>query len=347
MAAVTNDRQYRQVLTMAMAMRQRETQDLVFNSNPVSAILREAGMFKPFTGPEIRIPLTIDKMEGQWFSGFDKLNNEPKEILNSAVFTPKNLAVGFSLSGTEMRGNEGETQVIDLYETYMDNATESMRDEWEISLHGNGTGGAGREMIGMGGALPILPTTGVYGGIDRSLHPLWQPSVFDAETDFTGIGAAGWDSTTARSIIENVTARRSKGNRYPSIWIMDLLTYQPLSASLAAIQRIQRENGGSGGSNRPTLGFQGLEIATPAGNVTAYCASGVDNVMPANTAYFIEPNSLEVRYMSDYNMVPLFPGEGAMPVNQDAYAQYLLWVGELILKNPRYSGRLIATPTTP
>jgi hypothetical protein len=304
-------------------------------------------MFKPFTGPEIRIPLTIDKMEGQWFSGFDKLNNEPKEILNSAVFTPKNLAVGFSLSGTEMRGNEGETQVIDLYETYMDNATESMRDEWEISLHGNGTGGAGREMIGMGGALPILPTTGVYGGIDRSLHPLWQPSVFDAETDFTGIGAAGWDSTTARSIIENVTARRSKGNRYPSIWIMDLLTYQPLSASLAAIQRIQRENGGSGGSNRPTLGFQGLEIATPAGNVTAYCASGVDNVMPANTAYFIEPNSLEVRYMSDYNMVPLFPGEGAMPVNQDAYAQYLLWVGELILKNPRYSGRLIATPTTP
>jgi hypothetical protein len=49
--------------------------------------------------------------------------------------------------------------------------------------------------------------------------------------------------------------------------------------------------------------------------------------------------------MSDYNMVPLFPGDGATPVNQDAFAQYLLWVGELVLKNPRYSGRVIATPT--
>lgn len=338
MAPVTTDRHYRQVLTAALAYRQRDIQDLVFNSNPVSAILRERGMFKPFTGPEIRVPLTIDKLDGQWFTGYDKLNNEPKEILNSAVFTPKNLAVGFSLSGTELRGNEGRTQVIDLYEAYMDNAQDSMRDEWEIALHAAGTGGAGREMIGLGGALPIVPTSGVYGGIDRALHTIWQPSVFDANTDF-GADITGWDSTTARPIIESVTARRSKGNRYPSIWIGDLATYQPLSASLVAHQRITRDGGG-----KPTLGFNGLEIATPVGNATFYCATGVGSVMPANTAYFIEPQSLEVRFMSDYNMVPLFPGDGVSPVNQDAYAQYLLWVGELILKNPRYSGRLLADP---
>lgn len=338
--SIIADRNYQQVLTAALAFRQREIQDLVFNSNPVSAILRERGMFKSFTGPEIRVPLTIDKLEGQWFTGYDKLNNEPKEILNSALFTPKNLAVGFSLSGTELRGNEGRTQVIDLYEAYLDNAQDSMRDEWEISLHGAGTGNGGREMVGLGGALPILPTTGVYGGIDRALHSIWQPSVFTATTDFTGIGAAGWDSTSARGIIENVTARRSKGNRYPSMWIGDLNSYQALSASMVAIQRITRDGGGS-----PTIGFNGLEVATPVGNVTFYCATGVGSVMPANTAYFIDPQSLEVRFMADYNMVPLFPGQGAMPVNQDAYAQYLLWVGELVLKNPRYSGRLIATPT--
>lgn len=340
MAPVTTDRHYRQTLTAALAYRQREIQDLVFNSNPVSAILRERGMFKPFTGPEIRVPLTIDKLEGQWFTGYDKLNNEPKEILNSAVWTPKNLAVGFSLSGTELRGNEGRTQVIDLYEAYMDNAQDSMRDEWEISLHGSGTANGGREMIGFGGALPIVPTTGVYGGIDRALHTIWQPSVFDAATDFTALGATGWDSTTARPILENVVARRSKGGRYASMAIADLGAYQPLSASMVAHQRITRSDGGS-----PTLGFNGLEVATPVGNVTVYCATGVGTVMPANTIYGIDPQGLEVRYMDDYNMVPLFPGDGAMPINQDAYAQYLLWVGELILRNPRYSWRLLATPT--
>lgn len=337
---VNPDRAYRQTLTAALAYRQREIQDLVFNSNPVSAILRERGMFKAFTGPEIRVPLTIDKLEGQWFTAYDKLNNEPKEILNSAVFTPKNLAVGFSLSGTELRGNEGKTRIIDLYETYMENAQDSMRDEWEISLHADGSGSGGREMIGFGGALPIIPTAGTYGGIDRALHPIWQPSVFDAATDFTAIGATGWDSTTARAILENVVARRSKGSRYASIAIADLNAYQALSASMAAIQRVNRDGGG-----KPTLGFNGLEVATPLGNITVYCATGVGTVMPANTIYGIDPQGLEVRYMSDYNMVPLFPGDGAMPINQDAYAQYLLWVGELILRNPRYSWRLLATPT--
>ena len=240
---VTNDRHYRQVLTTALAFRQTEIQDLVFSSNPVSMILRQAGMFKSFTGPEIRVPLTIDKLDGQWFSGFDKLNNEPKEIINSAVFTPKNLAVGWSLSGTEIRGNEGRTQIIDIGEAYLDNATESMRDEWEIALHGDGSGSGGRQMIGLGGALPIIPTTGTYGGIDRALHTIWQPSVFDAATDFAALGATGWDSTTARPIIENVTARRSKGNRYASIWIGDLNSYQALSASMVAHQRIVRDSG--------------------------------------------------------------------------------------------------------
>lgn len=337
MAPVTTDRHYRQVLTTALAYRQTAIQDLVFNSNPVSAILRERGMFKPFTGPEIRIPLIIDKLDAQWFTGYDKLNNEPKEIINSAVFTPKNLAVGFSLSGTELRANEGRTQVIDLYEAYMDNAQESMRDAWEVALLGAGTGNGGREMIGLGGALPANPTTGVYGGIDRANHSIWQPNEFAVATDFQEIGSA-WDATTCRPIIENVVARRSKGNRYPSIWIVDLATYQPISASMTAHQRIVREGGGNA-----TIGFKGLEVATPVGNVTVYCATGVGSVMPANTAFFIEPESLEVRYMSDYNMVPLFPGEGVSPVNQDALAQYLLWVGELILKNPRFSGRLDTT----
>jgi hypothetical protein len=40
-------------------------------------------------------------------------------------------------------------------------------------------------------------------------------------------------------------------------------------------------------------------------------------------------------------MVPLFPGDGAMPINQDAIAQYLVWNGELVLEQPRYSSRLI------
>ena len=337
--AVVTDRAYRQLLSTSLAYRTKEIQDLVFNSNPVSAILKEKGMYREYTGPEIRVSLEIDKLEGQWFSGYDKLNNEPVEIINDAVFTPKNLAVGFSLTGTELLANEGRTRIYNLLDRYLRNAENSMRDVWEIAVHGDGTADAGREMIGLGGALPIAPSTaGVYGGIDRDTVAIWRTSTFDVATDFADIGTV-FDSTTARPILERIVALRSKGRRRADIAIADLESWQAVSAGMVAHQRIVRDNGGSA-----VAGFNALEVATPVGNLELFCATGVGSVMPANTIYGIDSEGLSIYYHPSRNMVPLFPGDGAQPINQDAIAQYLVWNGEMVLENPRYSWRLLATP---
>jgi hypothetical protein len=334
MANVVTDRNYRQILSTSMAYRTREIQDLVFNSNPVSGLLRERGAFREYTGPEIRVSLEIDKLEGQWFTGYDKLNNEPKEIINDAVFTPKNLAVGFSLTGTELLANEGRTRVYNLLDRYMRNAENSMKDAWEISLHGSGTADAGREMIGFGGAVPIVANAGTYGGIDRGTQAIWRTSSYNVPAGVNGFTT--WDSTTARPILEFIVAQRSKGSRRATIAVADLLSYQPLSASMVAHQRIARDDGAP-----RTLGFRGLEVATPVGNIEVFCATGVGTVMPANTIYGLDLEGLEIYYHPDRNMVPLFPGDGAQPINQDAIAQYLVWNGEMVLSNPRYTWRLV------
>lgn len=335
MPAVVTDRNYRQVLTTAMAYRTREIQDLVFNSNPVSALLRERGKYKTYTGPEIRVTLQIDKLGGQWFTGYDYLDIQPKEILNDAVFTPKNLFVGFSLTGTELLANEGRTRIYNLMDEYMETAESSMQDLWELALHGNGTADAGRQMIGFGGALPIAATTGTYGGIDRATNPIWRTTTYSVPGgDFADIGTT-WDSTTARPIIERVAALRSKGRRHPGLAVADLASYQAVSASMVAHQRITKQGGAA------SLGFDTLEIVTPAGRVEMVCATGVGNVMPVNTIYFLDLDGLDVYYHASRNMVPLFPGDGAQPINQDAVAQGLVWNGELVLSNPRYSARLI------
>lgn len=331
--AVTTDRQYRQLLATSLADRQKEIQDLVFNSHPVYAMLRDNDRIKPYYGPEIRVHLGIDKLEAQWFTGYDKLNNAPKEIINDAVFTPKNVAVGFSLTGTELLANEGRAQLINLMDAYLENAENSMRDEMEIALHGNGTGTGGRSMIGFGGALPIINNAGVYGGIDRATHAIWQPGSYNVPAGDVA-GFTVWDSTTARPIMERLTAMHAKGRRYPSVWVCDILSYQAISASMVAHQRITSSRLGR-------LGFDALEVATPAGPVAVVCASGIGSVMPANTIYALDMDSIELAYHPSRNFVPLFPGEGAMPINQDAIAQYLAWNGELLLKNPRYSFRLV------
>jgi hypothetical protein len=335
MAFVTSDRQYRQVLSTSLAYRSPDIQDLVFNSDPVSALLKRRGKFKTYSGPEIRVSLQIDKLGGQWFTGYDYLDAQPKELLNDAVFTPKNLAVGFSLTGTELLANEGKTRIRNLLDEYMETAENSMADLWEAALHGDGTGDAGRQMIGFGGAIPINPATGTYGGIDRALYPIWRTSYYNVPGgDFPDIGTT-WDSTTCRPILERIVAQRSKGRRHASVAVADLISYQAVSASMVAHQRIQRSDGGDA-----TLGFNGLEVATPAGNIELFCATGVGNVMPANTIYGLDLEGLNVMYHPSRNMVPLFPGDGAQPINQDAIAQFLVWNGELVNKNPRFQWRL-------
>lgn len=335
MPAVVTDRNYRQILSTSLAYRTREIQDLVFNSNPVSALLKARGKFKTYSGPEIRVSLQIDKLGGQWFTGYDYLDAQPKEIINDAVFTPKNLAVGFSLTGTELLANEGRTRIYNLLDEYMETAENSMMDLWEAALHSNGTGDAGRQMIGFGGALPINPATGTYGGIDRATNAIWRTTTYNVTTDFPDIGTT-WDSTTARPILERVVALRSKGRRHASLAVADLASYQAVSASMVAHQRITRSDGGAA-----ALGFDTLEIVTPAGRLEMACATGVGTVMPANTIYGLDLEGLNVYYHPSRNMVPLFPGDGAQPINQDAIAQFLVWNGELVLSNPRYQWRLI------
>lgn len=335
--AVTSNRWLRQVLTASLEDRSKDIQDLVFNANPVLAILRENDLFKPYSGADIRVPLTIDTLDAQWFTGYDKLDNKPKEIINSAVWTPKNVAVGFSLTGTELLANEGRARIIDLLDTYMENAEQSMGNEMEIAIHGDGTGAGGREMVGFGGSIPVIPNVGTYGGIDRSLVPIWRTSSFKATTDFTAMGISTWDVSTAARIVRRIIANRSKGRRKADLIVCDVNSYDTLQTGLTAIQRITSSNLGK-------LGFDALELATPAGPVALLCANGVGTVMPANTIYGIDSQGLEMRYHPNRNMVPLFDGDGARPINQDAIVQYLVWNGEMVLKNPRYSWRLDTTP---
>lgn len=67
---ITTDRQYRQLLTAAVARRSREVQDIVYNATPLSRILREEGRIKTKRagGPELRVPIMFDKLNAQWFN---------------------------------------------------------------------------------------------------------------------------------------------------------------------------------------------------------------------------------------------------------------------------------------
>lgn len=69
--AIVTDRQYRQMLTAAVAKRSSVVQDIVHKSTPLTRILKDSGRVqtKRAGGPELRVPIEFDKLDAQWFTG--------------------------------------------------------------------------------------------------------------------------------------------------------------------------------------------------------------------------------------------------------------------------------------
>lgn len=331
--AVTTDRQYRQLLSTAMAYRKPGLEDLVSNSDPVWNTIRENGNYRPYSGPEIRVHLLINKQDAQWFTGYDKLKNSPIELVNDAVFTPTNIAVPISFNGTELLANEGTTRVMDIMEVAMDGAEISMRDALEVGILSDGTGFNGRQMVGLAAAVPTVTNTGTYGGISRVTNSIWRTTTYDANSAFPDIGT-NVDSTTIRPMLSRILAQRSRGNRAADLLIMSEQHFSALEQSMVAHQRIVNE------TRLGKLGFSALEFIGSGKRAQAVLASGLNTSMPANTTYGLESRSLFLYYHPSRNMDTLFDGDGAMPINQDAIAQYLVWNGQFVLGNPLFSWKL-------
>lgn len=331
---VVTDRHYRQVLSTALALRQPGIEDMVSESIPLYNVLKRKGNIRTYSGPEIRQTLRIDKQQAQWFKGYDILRNPPIELFNDAVWTPKQIAVPISLTGEEMRANEGDTRVHDLLEGYMDGAEMSMVEALDEGLHSDGTADGGKQITGLAAALPTNPATaGVYGGIDRNTHALWRTSAFDAQTAFSGIGTQV-NSITIRAILSRILSQRSRNNRAADLLVASEEHYWAYDAATVAIQRIARQD------SLASLGFSAIEYVGGGRSAEIVLASGLNNNMPANTTYGLETRSWQLRYHPSANFTPLFEGDGQKPINQDAIAQFLIWGGELICINPLFSWRL-------
>lgn len=340
--ALVTDRHYRQVLSTAMALRSAGIEDLVSNSNPLYNTLKRKGLLRPYTGPEIRQTLKIDKQQAQWFKGYDFLRNPPIELFNDAVFTPKMMAIPISLTGEEMLANQGETQVHDILEGYMEGADDAAIDAMDEGLQSDGTDDDGKQITGLAAAVPVNPTTaGVYGGIDRNQHALWRTSAFDVATAFPDIGVHV-DATTIRAFYSRILSQRSRNTRAADLLMASEEHYWAYDAATAAIQRIVKA--GSLGS----LGFSAIEYVGGGRSAEIVLASGLNNNMPSNTTYGLETKALRLRYHENRNFTTLFDGDGQKPINQDAIAQFLVWAGELTLINPLFTWRMFdSSPLVP
>jgi hypothetical protein len=334
MANLTTNVHYQQILSTALEDRSSGYQDLVSNNNALLSVMRRKGLWRTYSGPRIRETLQIAKQTAQWYSGYDQLLNPAIDLFNAAYWDPKMVVVPVILSMQEILNNQGENQLIDIYDAYISAAENALEDAMDAALFGDGTGGGGKAITGLAAAIPIVTNTGIYGGIDRAPagNAIWRTTTYDAQSMATAIGTQV-TSTTIRPFLNVIMTRQSRGRDHADLLIMSPEHYAAYDAATVAIQR--QTNSTALGQ----LGFSALEYIGGGKRAEIVLAGGIGSTMPANTTFGIDTDSLRLRYHPERNFDKVFEGDGQMPIDKDAIAQFIGWMGELTMTNPLFNWR--------
>jgi hypothetical protein len=140
------------------------------------------------------------------------------------------------LSMQEILNNEGENQLMDVYDAYIDAAERALEDTIDAAIYSDGSANGGKQITGLATAIPIVPTSGNYGGIDRNLAPIWQTKTYDAQTAVPAIGTQV-NSTTIRPLLNYVMTKQSRGKDYADLLIMSPEHYAAYDAATVSQHR--------------------------------------------------------------------------------------------------------------
>jgi hypothetical protein len=326
--ALTSTERLQEAFSLALEDRSAGYADLVSNSNAILFLMKKKGQFKTFSGPTIRERLLYNE-SGTYtrYSGYQFLNPAPAELFNDAEFTAKLAAVSVTLSGEDILKNSGTNQLKDIMEEHMSAAETELQDRFVEDIHSDGT--ASNQIGGLQMAIPTTPTN-TYGGIDRNAQTIWRTTTYDANSAFSGITAV--NSTTVKTIFDNIMIARSRGNKGPNVICSGQEHYLAYTAATVAIQRINDEN------ELGKMGFSALKYFGSGKSVDVVLEGGIGSAMPSNTTYFLDTNALRFRYHPDRNFVKF--GGKQTPVNQDAIVQHIGFYGNLTLNNPLHTAKL-------
>jgi len=194
----------------------------------------------------------------------------------------------------------------------------------------NGTGNSGKNITGLGAAVPDAPTTGTYGGINRASFPFWRSKVFSGAVDGTGAVSA----TNIQGYMDALAVQLIRGTDKPDLIVCDNNFYKLYLQSLQAIQRITDSGSSSVGAGFASLKYYGAGMASDV-----VLDGGIGNAATSNHMWMLNTKYLMFRPHVDRNFVPI--GGERQAVNQDAIVKLIGWAGNMTSSGPQFCGVLI------
>lgn len=306
------------IVATTIENRSKTLADNVTKNNAFYAWLKANGGVKTFSGGSkiFQEFLFAENGNFSWFSGYETLNISPTDVISGAEYTIKQAACPVVISGLEKLQNSGKEQMIDLLEGRISAAEATMMNKLAEAVYSDGTGFGGKQPDGLAKAVPLDPTTGTYGGIDRATWTFWR-------SQLQNVGGA---VTTAniQAQMNQAWAKCVRGSDRPKLILFDTNLWGTYMGSLQPLQRFT-------GASEATLGFSTVKFM----DADVVLDGGIGGFCPTNVGWFINPKYWFLRPHKDRNMVPLAPDK-RVPVNQDAEVQILAWAGNITCSGAQF-----------
>lgn len=323
------------IIATTIQSRSGELADNLTNNNALLRRLKARGNVKTFSGGNVILQEIMYNdtatNNANSYSGFELINVAVDSPISAAQYSITQYAAAVTVSGLEMLQNSGKEQIIDLIDGRMNVSEGRILNRIAGDIYLDGTGNGGKNITGLGAAVPDTPTTGTYGGIDRATWTFWQSQRYRGVTD-------GGAAVSAANIIQYMTAlglRCVRGNDKPDLWVADNNYYGFYVNALQAIQRVQSDGGGDAGAGFASLKFYGGGMAADV-----VLDGGIGAAATANHMWALNTKYLMFRPHADRNFVPI--GGERQAINQDAVVKLIGWAGNLTTSGSQFQGVLIA-----
>lgn len=332
------------IIATTIQQRSGKLADNVMNNDAGLYTLKEKGNVRPFGGGNVILEELMyndpSTNTTNSYSGYETINIGANSPISAAQFSIAQYASSVVISGLEILQNSSKEAIIDLMEGRVKVAEAQLQNRLAADLYGNGTGNGGKNLTGFGAALPVLPTSGTYGGIDRATWSFWRNQYYRAVTD----GGAATTAANIQQYMTTVALRCVRGKNMVDTIIADGTYYALYVNSLQAIQRVtDSKMAGAGFSNLMFYGGGTSAKVVLDGGIGSSTYSNDENTAYTGNAagmWGLNTDFIFFRPHRDRNFVAI--GGERQAVNQDAVVKLIGFAGNLTSSGPQFCFRLSA-----
>lgn len=290
-----------------------EIKDNLSNRNALLKYMMKNGPMRKEDGG-LSIVTTLDYAANgtyQRYSDWDLLNIAASDVISSAEYSWRQIALNVVASGREMRINSGGSRIKSLAKAKIKNALRTFNNSFSSDLYSAGS--LTNQINGLQ-AIIADTNTNTVGGIDASTWAFWQNTVKDASV---------LSVTPSATTIENglllpawLDTDRGPDDQVDLI-VMDSTYYTYFEGSQTSVKRYNDTSKADAGF--VTMKYKHADVVYDGG-------SGI----PSSHAYGINTQYLELVVHKDADLEVV---DGMRPINQDGEVIPILWMGNLTCSN--------------